>query len=102
MLLEISVDQKQLASIIFSFPITDPAINSSKFPQIFLPFATPSNSHLFALNLNILDSSSPLLVGWYLESPQPVAMLVWIIDFETKISPPSPRTINPEADLAFC
>ncbi|TYH81162.1 hypothetical protein ES332_D03G180200v1 [Gossypium tomentosum] len=102
MLLEISVDQKQLASIIFSFPITDPAINSSKFPQIFLPFATPSNSHLFALNLNILDSSSPLLVGWYLESPQPVAMLVWITDFETKISPPSPRTINPEADLAFC
>ncbi|XP_016736832.1 uncharacterized protein [Gossypium hirsutum] len=71
MLLEISVDQKQLASIIFSFPITDPAINSSRFPQIFLPFATPSNSHLFALNLNILDLSSPLLVGRYSESPQP-------------------------------
>nr|KJB20539.1 hypothetical protein B456_003G153600 [Gossypium raimondii] len=76
MLLEISVDQKQLASIIFSFPITDLAINSSRFPQIFLPFATPSNSHLFALNLNILDSSSPLLVGRYSESPQPGNVLL--------------------------
>ncbi|KAG4117001.1 hypothetical protein ERO13_D12G202032v2 [Gossypium hirsutum] len=76
MLLEISVDQKQLASIIFSFPITDPAINSSRFPQIFLPFATPSNSHLFALNLNILDLSSPLLVGRYSESPQPGNVLL--------------------------
>ncbi|KAB2003654.1 hypothetical protein ES319_D11G146700v1 [Gossypium barbadense] len=71
MLLEISVDQKQLASIIFSFPITNPAINCRRFPQIFLSFATHSNNHLFALNLNILDSSSPLLVGRYSESPQP-------------------------------